>query len=107
MTFQENHPHLGWYREADISVTTSREPIQILPNVYLCLSYRYGAFKEQRATTMSLLEHLSEQCPGPKTLVSQHPDDLKKGERLGLDRVLNAEEFYNSGMSHSMSKKYQ
>ena len=105
--FQKNHPDLEWNKEADISITNSKEPIKILPNVYLCLSYRYGAFKEQTATTVSLLEYISEQCPGSKTLVSQYPGDLKKGKLLDLDNVFNAEEFYNSGMSNSMSKKQQ
>lgn len=105
--FQKNHPDLEWNKEANISLTHSKEPIKILPNVYLCLSYRYGAFKEQTATTVSLLEYISEQCPGSKTLVSQHPGDLKKGKLLELDNVLNVEEFYNTNMFNLMSKKYQ
>jgi hypothetical protein len=105
--FQKNHPDLEWNKEADISITNSNEPINIIPNVYLCLSYRYGAFKDQTATTVSLLEYISKKCPGSKTLVSQYPGDLKKGKLLDLDHVFNAEEFYNSGMSNSMSKKQQ
>ena len=104
---QVNNPDLEWDKETDISIINSKEPIKILPNVYLCLSYRYGSFKEQTATTASLLEFISEQCPGSKTLVSQFPGDLEKGNLLGLNNVLNAEEFYNSSMSNSMLKKHQ
>ena len=102
---QEKHSELEWYKEIDISVTSSKEPIKILDNVYLCLSYRYGAFKEQTATTMSLLEELSGQYRGPKTLVSQYSGDLNKAKELNFNHVLNVEEFYNIGMSNPMSPK--
>ena len=102
---QKKYPDLEWNKAADICITHSQEPIKILPNVYLCLSYRYGAFKEQTAPTVSLLDHLSKQCSGSKTLVSQFQGDLKKGQILGFENVFNAEEFYNSSMSISMLKK--
>lgn len=80
--------------DIDISINHSQEPIEILPNIYLCLSYRYGAFKEQSASTVSLLDHLSDNCPSPRTLVSQYPGDLKKGAQLGLENILSSDDFY-------------
>ena len=91
----------------DTSIIDSKEPIEILPNIYLCLSYRYGAFKTEAVSTVSLIEDLSKNCSSPITLVSQYPGDLKKGEQLGLDKVLNAEDFYNPEMPDSLLKKCQ
>lgn len=103
--FKQNNPDLK-FKEVDTSIKDSKEPIEILPNIYLCLSYRYGAFKEETVTTMSLLEHLSTQCSKPITLVSQFPGDRKKGEQLGLE-VWDAEEFYNSLTPNLEMKKAQ
>ena len=66
--------------------------------------YRYGAFKTEAVSTVGLLEDLSRNCSSPITLVSQYPGDLKKGEQLDLDNVLNAEDFY---MPNSLLKKCQ
>lgn len=105
--FKKEYPDLEWDNEADISITDYQEPIEILPSIYLCLSYQYGIFKEPSATTVGLLEYISVQCPEPTTLVSNHPRDLEKGKLLGLEHVFNAEEFYNSSMCDSMLKKHQ
>jgi len=105
--FQKNHPDLQFNKNVDIRVNDTKEPIEILPNIYLCLSYRYGAFKEETATTVSLLEHLSKQVPTPVTLVSQYQGDHKKAAQLGLRDAQTAEEFYNSNLSNSMTKKSQ
>ncbi len=104
--FKKHNPDVD-FKNLDTSIKDSKEPIEILPNVYLCLSYRYGAFKAETVTTLSLLEHVSKTCSGPVTLVSQFPGDLKKGKELNLDNVLNADEFYNAQVSNSLMKKNQ
>lgn len=104
---QKNYPELKFNKNMDVSIKESKEPIEVLPNIYLCLSYRYGSFKEETVTTASLLEQLSKKCSNPVTLVSQYPGDLKKAKQLGLDSVLNAEEFYNANLSNSLMKKTQ
>ncbi|KTD61486.1 hypothetical protein Lsan_1822 [Legionella santicrucis] len=85
----------------------TKESIEILPNIYLCLSYRFRAFKTEAVSTASLLEDLSKKCDRPITLVSQYSGDLKKGEQLGLDNFLNAEDFYNPIMNDRLQKKCQ
>lgn len=105
--FKDNNSHVKFNENMDTNIQDSKEPIEISPNIYLCLSYRYGAFKEETVSTVSLLEDLSKNCSGAITLVSQYPGDLKKAEQLGFDNVLNAEEFYSSKMSNSLMKKSQ
>ncbi len=104
--FREKYPELPFIKNVDISITNSREPVEILPNVFLCLSYRYGAFKEKTpVTTMSLLEYLAEKYNDLKTLVSQYVGDRKKAEELKFDKILRDDEFYVSNAIDSTLKK--
>ncbi len=105
--FKESNPDLKFNEAVDTSIMDSKEPIEILPNIYLCLSYRFGAFKTEAVSTVSLLEDLSKKIVSPITLVSQYPGDLRKGEQLGLDKVLNAEDFYYHKMDERLQKKCQ
>jgi hypothetical protein len=102
--FQKNYLDLKWNKNADFSIKESREPIEILPNVYLCVSYRFGVFKENTATKKGLIDYLATQCPGPKTLISQHSGDLDIGRHLEFEHLLTAEEFYTSNGSCLLSK---
>lgn len=102
--FRIRNPELTFNEVVDTSIIASKKPVEIAPNIYLCLSYRYGAFKTEAVSTVGLLEDLSKSCSGPITLVSQYPGDLKKGEQLGLN-VLNAEDFYTPVLSSSLLKK--
>lgn len=102
--FRKNHPDLAFKEAVDTSILDSKEPIEILPNMYLCLSYRYMAFKTA-VSTVSLLDDLAMNCEGPITMVSQYPGDLEKGRQLGFAEVLNGEDFYNS--PNSLLKKCQ
>lgn len=94
--FKEGNPDLKFNEMMDTRIMDSKEPIEILPNIYLCLSYRFGAFKTETVSTASLIEDLSRRCSGPISIVSQYPGDLEKGRQLGFTGVLNAEGFYNS-----------
>jgi hypothetical protein len=98
---KEKNPSLKFNDAVDTRGLVSSAPVEVLPNIYLCLSYRYGAFK-----TDAVIEHLCKDRTSPITLVSQYPGDLKKGAQLGLDSVLQAEDFYNS-MSNALMKKSQ
>lgn len=105
--FKANNPDVPFNEAADIRVLDSQEPIEIARNIYLCLSYRHGAFKTETVSTVSLLDDVAKKCSGPKTLVSQYPGDLQKGVQLGLDRVLKAEDFYHPAIHDSSLKKGQ
>jgi len=78
-----------------LKTKNSNEPIQIAPNVYLCLSYRYGLYKEG---TPGLLRSISQQA-GEKatkvTVVSQFPKDLEVARELSLS-TKTAHDFYTS-----------
>lgn len=105
--FMKNAPAIRFNRQIDISVQDSKEPIEILPNVYLCLSYRYGAFKQDTGSTMGLIEHVinNHNSNQPITVISQFPQDLKKAEQLGIQHRFAAEEFYtvNSDLMKKMN----
>lgn len=94
---QNNNPEIRFNR-IDCSVVDEKQPIEIAPNIFLCLSYRYQLFKtdsQNRAganpnSTMSLLRYLvEEQLPlGEKEnihIVSQYPADLEEAIKLGID----------------------
>lgn len=98
--FKENNPDIQ-FNEVDTNIKESKEPIEILPNVYLCLSYRFGCFKEETVSTVSLIDELTKNLSDSIILVSQYPGDIKKAEQLGLITV-NADEFYNSISSDSL-----
>ena len=75
------------------------KPVAILPNVYLCLSYRYKAFKTETVSTVSLLEQLFETSRSPITLVSQYKGDLDKAQALGIATIYKADDFFDSKAS--------
>ena len=89
------YPDLEFKKDIDIGTHNTQSPIEIVPNVFLCLSYQYGAFKTQTVTTMSLLESLSIKLEKPISVVSQYSGDREKAKELGLD-VRDLNEFYRS-----------
>ena len=94
--FKEKYPALPFNENIDISMKYSQEPVELLPNIYLCLSYRFGVFK-----TEGLLKHLSDKISEPLTVVSQHHSDTAKAEQLELN-VQNPDDFYYAVPSISM-----
>lgn len=106
---KEQNPDIRFNTPIDLSVQESKEPIEIAPNVFLCLSYRYQLFKtvtENRSanphSTMSLLDRLvKEQLSGVETsdirVVSQFSGDLAEAAKLGIptDNVFDADKFFD------------
>jgi hypothetical protein len=106
---KEQNPDIRFNGPIDLSVQENKEPIEIAPNIFLCLSYRYQLFKtvtENRNanphSTMSLLSHLvKEQLSGVATsdirVVSQFSGDLVEGTKLGIpaDNAFHANKFFN------------
>jgi hypothetical protein len=88
---KEQCPQVPWLAEIDLSPRPLNAPIHILPNISLCLSYHYGAFK-----TPGLLEQIANECHGDITLVSQHAPDLIKGQELGFKQICSADQFYSA-----------
>lgn len=92
---QRNNPEIR-FNQVDCSVVDDKRPIEIAPNIFLCLSYRYQLFKTQSQnsaatnSTMSLLRYLvEEQLPAREKMdihvISQHPADLAEAVKLGID----------------------
>lgn len=91
------NPTIKFTEDIDLSVTEDQKPIEIAPNIYLCLSYRFRLFKTASQnnsvnphSTMSLLKHLVEnEIKTPKAeiqVVSQFADDLVEAEKIGLPK---------------------
>lgn len=93
--YQEMYPDLEFKKDIDIGIHNTQSPIEILPNIFLCLSYQYGTFKTKAVTTMGLLENLSTKLEKPISVVSQYSGDREKAKELGLE-VLDLNEFYRS-----------
>ncbi|WP_298624213.1 hypothetical protein [uncultured Legionella sp.] len=89
--FKKSHPYLKF---ADLSVPHFEEPIELLPNVFVCFSYQLHAFKEKTNTTPGLIEYVVSKSCGPTSLVSQYLLDRIKAEEMQLQHVLTADEFY-------------
>lgn len=97
--FLHHHPELEFNRDIDTTIKYSTKPVEILPNVFLCLSYRYNTFK-----TDHLLEQLVQgQDVADITVVSQYADDLKKAQQLGIDDIQSPDWFYGEQVSHDLN----
>ncbi len=93
---QSKNPEIR-FNQIDCSVVDDKQPIEIAPNIFLCLSYRYQLFKtdsQNRAatnsnSTTSLLRYLvEEQLPASDRenthVISQYPADLEEAIKLGI-----------------------
>lgn len=99
------NPLLKFKDPINISIEASNQPVEIAPNMFLCLSYRYGAFKESTLNTASLLKEVTKDMSKETvTLVSQHQGDLRTGQALGLKDCQTAEEFFEMKLSLSLKK---
>ena len=109
---RERNPGIAFITPLDLSVRESKDPIEIAPNIFLCLSYRYQLFKtviDNHAanphSTMSLLDHLvKKQLSGVAAsdirVVSQFSGDLAEATKLGIpaDNVFHADKFFNNSV---------
>lgn len=106
--FDTAYPDLKFKDDIDISIKSSKEPIEILPNVFLCLSYRFKTFKTEQITTSSILEELFEKHKDkPVTVVSQFAGDHNKAQQIGISNIHTDSEFYDSEISFGLAKKNQ
>lgn len=110
---KKNNPDVHFKDPLDLSVTASKEPIEIAPNIFLCLSYRYQLFKTQTATqaikpysTMSLLNHLIREQLAKVSLndlrvVSQYEGDLEEAVNLGVANanVTRADSYFSESLT--------
>ncbi|WP_238585524.1 hypothetical protein [Legionella quateirensis] len=106
---KKQNPEIKFITPVDLSVRESKDPIEIAPNIFLCLSYRYQLFKNvtdnrnvNPHSTMSLLNHLvKEQLSDVDTssirVVSQYGGDLSEAGRIGIPahNILHADQFFN------------
>lgn len=98
--FAEHQPGLPWKLDEAQKETPDPKPIEIAPNVFLCLSYRYGLFKEG---TPGLIAEVAKPLKDV-TLVSQYPQDLVRGHSLGL-KTLSADRYYHTKMEPQVAAK--
>jgi len=108
---QEKNPDIKFMDSIDLSVQENKEPIEIAPNIFLCLSYRYQLFKTESDnphSTMSLLNHLvNKQLSGEDIskicVVSQFPKDLAEATKLGIpaNNVFDANQFFKDNLRKS------
>ena len=129
---QKNLPHIPWEKSISISKDDAgNEGIKIAPNMYLCLSYQFSAYKTasdikelrqnmgnccfpcvrnnndtEITTTPSLIRKLFEYkgwAPTKVTIISQYPKDLVEAKDLGVP----AENRYFAKDYYSMPQSYQ
>lgn len=107
---KKHNPDIVFNTPIDVGVQESKDPIEIAPNIFLCLSYRYQLFKTVTEnssanpySTMSLLNHLVKvQLSGVAAsdirVVSQFSDDLAEAAKIGIpaDNVFYADAFFHN-----------
>ncbi|MGE3920942.1 MAG: hypothetical protein AB7F64_08465 [Gammaproteobacteria bacterium] len=69
------------------------KPVEIAPNIFVCLSFHYGLFK-----TPGLIENVIDHLGTEITLISQFEDDLKTASILGVSpaNIHTAPQFYEN-----------
>lgn len=83
------------HKDIDVSIISDKQPIEIMDNVFLCLSYRYQVFKNQ---TSGLIEKISENLESSPILVSNHVADLQMGAALGFEHCLSENQYFGSAL---------
>lgn len=105
---KRQHPDIAFNMPIDLSVTKSREPLEIAPNIFLCLSYRYQLAKtmaeshsENPHATLSLLKHLikkelSDLARSDICVISEFSDGSAEAIRLGIpvENAIQADTFF-------------
>lgn len=93
--FATHAPHIQWnpnilQANQDQNRNQNAPSIEIAPNIHLCLSYRYGLFKEG---TPGLIKELAQQVKNIVAVISQFPKDWTYAQELGLPTQA-ADDFY-------------
>ncbi|MGM9452043.1 hypothetical protein ACTAZI_01785 [Legionella bozemanae] len=102
------YPSINFYRDIDVSIKENKEPVEIAPGIFLCLSYRYQLFKTQEenqtvdpGSTMSLLNYLvtkqlTDVPVSELRVISQHQEDLVEALRVGIDadHIYQAKDYF-------------
>ncbi|MCE0722959.1 MULTISPECIES: hypothetical protein [Legionella] len=102
------YPSIKFYRNIDLSIKEDKEPVEIAPGIFLCLSYRYQLFKTQEenqtvdpSSTMSLLNYLvtkqfTDVPVSELRVISQHQEDLVEALRVGIDadHIYQAKDYF-------------
>lgn len=118
--FRQNVPECNWLSLAAVDIMPHKEleakPIQIAPNIYLCLSYCYGAFKTQKENTIyqtgtpSLLKTVVTDLQSSGTfniedikVISQFEKDLHAAREIGVleENIYSAENYYQEQSPHT------
>ena len=107
---KKQNPEIKFHTDIDLSVQKNNGPIQIAPNIFLCLSYRYQLFKTMEDnhgvnphSTTSLLHHLvkkelSSVARSDIRVISQYQGDLTEATNLGIpaENLSLADTFFNA-----------
>lgn len=92
------NPEWNMNDNISIGVEHSQVPVELSPNLFLCLSYRYQLFKSVQNGTPGLIKQLIDNLTSSEkvnlTMVSNHKLDLMLAKDIGAASVLEAEPFY-------------
>tara|TARA_Y100001968_G_C19413398_1_gene747618 strand:- start:260 stop:1015 length:756 start_codon:yes stop_codon:yes gene_type:complete len=99
------NPELKFKTHPNLEIKHNQQPVEILPNVFLCLSYRYGLFKAELSSTVGLLETLVDTIDDSVTVVSQFEPDIQKAQQLQVEHIYTAQAFFEANLLSELPKK--
>lgn len=106
---KQANPDLEFNSPIDLSITESKIPVELAPNIYLCLSYRYQLFKTTEENekahvnaTMSMMNYLIKELLldgdiQDIKLISQYKTDYIEAKKLGVKKqnIFNPDDFFS------------
>lgn len=92
-SLEEANPHLS-FLDCDVTIEQSDIPVEILPNVFLCLSYRFNSFKNEAISGTTLLEKVASKCDDDIKFISPVTADCEQASKLGITNILQPNEFF-------------
>jgi len=97
---------LAFNQSLDIDIAQSDTPIELLPNVFLCLSYRYHAFKAETSGTPGLIRQIYNQLDKSEerdvTVVSNYAGDRDLVSDMALITFLDENDFYGQQKENTL-----
>lgn len=96
--FAQTFSDIRWVMTED-NLNKRNQPIEIAPNIYLCLSCRYGVFKNESPyleippMLAQLRDQISQSAGHDMTIVSQYSEDRAFAQKLGM-QCKNPKDFF-------------
>lgn len=102
------HPNISFNENIDLSVTKDQNPVEIAPNIFLCISYRFQLVKSadnNPNSTPSILKYLIKKVLANShediKIISQFERDRECAKALGINEtsIFDAENGYEEADS--------